>query len=117
MEEVISRISRKVSEGADGEILATKLSLRLWANQIGRKYKILQYIFVTEDFAVYYRFRKGSNILPDISRSDRHDLETQTSAMVRRHHNSHQRKHRKTRSRRTRIKDKNVTSWLQTKLK
>ena len=46
MEELISRISRKIYEGKEGEILAPKrLPLRVWADQTGRIYKKSLYTY------------------------------------------------------------------------
>ena len=69
MEELISRISRKISEGEDGEILATKLDFDYAYGQIklDDDTKNLCIFTVTGgNFTGYYRFLKGFYGLADI---------------------------------------------------
>ena len=69
MEELISRISRKISEGKEGEILATKLDFDYAYGQIklDENTKNLCIFTVTGgDFTGYYRFLKGFYRLADI---------------------------------------------------
>ena len=79
MEELISRISKSISEGKEGEILAIKLDSDYAYEQLklDEKTKNLCIFTVTGgDFTGYYRFLKGfygqahTNIF---SRTDRHD--------------------------------------------
>ena len=70
IEELISRISRRISEGPDGEILATKLDFDYAYGQIklDENAKNLCIFTVTRgDFIGYYRFLKGFYGLADIS--------------------------------------------------
>ena len=69
MEELISRISRKISEGEDGEVLATKLDFDYVFGQIkiDDDTKNLCIFTVTGgDSTGYYRFQKGFYGLADI---------------------------------------------------
>ena len=69
MEELISRISRKISEGSDGEILATKLDFEYAYRQtkLDENTKNLCIFTVTGgDFTEYYRFLKSFYGLADI---------------------------------------------------
>ena len=69
MEELISRISRKISEGEDGEVLATKLDFDYAYGQIklDDDTKNLCIFTVTGgNFTGYYRFLKGFYGLADI---------------------------------------------------
>ena len=70
MEELISRISRKISDGEDGEVLATKLDFDYAYGQIklDDDTKNLCIFTVTGgNFIGYYRFLKGFYGLADIS--------------------------------------------------
>ena len=69
MEKLISQISRKISEGTDGDILATKLDFDYAYEQIKLKENTKNlYIFTVKggDFTEYYLFRKGFYGLADI---------------------------------------------------
>ena len=69
VEELISRISRKISEGEDGEVLATKLDFDYAYGQIklDDDTKNLCIFTVTGgNFTGYYRFLKGFYGLADI---------------------------------------------------
>ena len=69
MEELISRISRKISEGKEGEILATKLDFDYAYDKIklDENTKNLCIFTVTGgDFTGYYRLLKGFYGLADI---------------------------------------------------
>ena len=68
MEELISRLSRKISEGEDGEVLATKLDFDYAYGQIklDADTKNLCIITVTRGNSTgYYRFLKGFYGLAD----------------------------------------------------
>ena len=66
MEELISRISRKISEGKEGEILATKLDFDYAYGQIklDEDTKNLCPTVTGGDFTGYYRFLKDSTDWP-----------------------------------------------------
>ena len=69
MEELISRISKKISEGEDGEVLATKLDFdnAYGQNKLDEDTKKLCIFTVTGgNFTGYYRFLKGFYGLADI---------------------------------------------------
>ena len=104
MEELISRISRKISEGEDGEVLATKLD---FDNAYGQ----MKLDDDTKNLCIFTV--TGGNIfhwiLPFLERllwtgghsnkfprTDRYDTRTQTPSLVRRYNNCHQRKLGKT---------------------
>ena len=79
MEELISRISRKISEGEDGEILTTKLDFDYAYGQtkLDDDTKNLCIITVTGgDFTGYYRFLKGLNGLADIPKFFQERIDT-----------------------------------------
>ena len=117
MEELFSRMSRKLSEGKEGEVLATKLPnfsnkvrlrLRVWADQTGRKYKKSLYIYRNRRRLYWIlpfpeRIQWTGRYTYNFPRTDRHDTRTQTPGMVRRYHHSHQRKYRKTRETRKKL--------------
>ena len=68
-EELISRISTKISEGSDGEILATKLDFDSAYGQIKldeNTKNLCIYTVTGGDFTGYYRFLKGISGLDDI---------------------------------------------------
>ena len=69
MEELISRISRRIFKGKEGEILATKLDFDYAYGQIklDENTKNLCIFTVTGgDFTGYYRFLKGFHGLADL---------------------------------------------------
>ena len=79
MEELISRISRKISEGADGEILATKLDFDNAYGQIrlDDDTKNLCIFTVTGgDFTGYYCFLKNFYGLADIPTNFQERIDT-----------------------------------------
>ena len=69
MEELISRISRKTSEGEDGDILGTKLDFDYAYGQIKLDEKTKKFYMLTVsggEFTGSYRFLKGVYGLADI---------------------------------------------------
>ena len=80
MEELISRISRKISEGKEGECLETKLNFdyAYGADQIGRKYKNFMNLHRNRRRLYWILpfperlLRTGRNT-NNFSRTDRHD--------------------------------------------
>ena len=79
MEELISRISRKISEGKEGEILATKLDFDYAYGQIklDENTKNLCIFTVTGgDFTGHYRFLKGCYGLADIPKIFQERIDT-----------------------------------------
>ena len=90
MEKLISRISRKISEGKEGEILATKLDFHYAYGQIKLDENTKKSLYI-------HRIRRRLHwILPfpervlwtgrytnNFSRTDRHDTRTQTPGMAR----------------------------------
>ena len=119
MEELISRISRKISEGEDGEVLATKLDFDYAYGQIKLDDDTKKPVHI------YCHRRQFHWILPFLERllwtgghsnsspkTDRYDTRTQTPSLVRRYNNCHQRKLGKTRNGSTRNNDETGKSRI-----
>ena len=79
MEKLISRISRKISEGKEGEILATKLDFDNAYGQIKldeNTKNLCKFTVTGGDFTGYYRFLKGFYGLPVIPTVFRERIDT-----------------------------------------
>ena len=79
MEELISRISRKISQGKEGENLATKLDFDYTYGQINLDEKtknLCIFILTGGDFTGYYRFLKGYYGLADIATNFQERIDT-----------------------------------------
>ena len=100
MEELISRISRKISEETEGEITITKLDFDYAYGQLklDEQARNLSIFTVTGgEFTGYYRFLKGFYGLADIPTIFQERIDKtrfQTPRLARRHHNRNQRKYR-----------------------
>ena len=119
MEELISRISRKISEEQEGEIWITKLDFDYAYGQIklDDQTKNLCIFTVTGgEFTGYYRFLKGFFGLADIPtifpETERQNTGAQTPCLARRFYNRNQRNGRKTRNGNKRNNEKTGRSWI-----